>query len=146
MVLRPCVGGAERGIPQHMVGTVREWLLVGLGGGLGSILRLGIYRGVLLWRGPDWPWGTQAANLLGSFLLGFVALAFEGHRIAGVDARLVVGTGMMGGLTTYSTFNLETLRLAQEGHPFRAAAYVLSTLSLCLLGAAGGMALARAGR
>ncbi len=129
-----------------MRGSVREWLMVGLGGGLGSILRLAIHRGVLLWRGPDWPWGTQAANVLGSFLLGFVSLALEGQRIAGVDARLVVGTGMLGGLTTYSTFNLETLRLAQEGHPLRAFAYAASTLGLCLLGAAAGMVLARVGR
>ncbi len=123
---------------------MREWLLVGMGGGVGTVLRFGLYRLIVQIGGPDWPWGTQAANLLGSFLLGFVSVALAGRQIAGVDARLVVGTGMLGGLTTYSTFNLETLRLAQEGHPGRAAAYVATTLLACLAGAAAGLTLGRA--
>lgn len=114
-------------------------LLVGLGGALGTLLRWAIGLGAERW--PEFPWGTLAANAIGSFGLGVIAISLEGKRVLGVEARVVLGTGVMGGFTTYSTFNLETLRLIERGDHARAAAYVIVTLALCIAAGASGIAL-----
>jgi CrcB protein len=110
------------------------WIWIGLGGAVGTLLRYGL--GLLLadrTLASGWPLGTLAANGLGSFLLAVVIAAFDGAQIGGVDARLVLGVGVLGGFTTYSSFNLETIALAQEGHVARAAAYVSVTVVACLV-------------
>lgn len=117
-------------------------LWIGLGGALGSIAR----HGVGLWlarRAPAFPWGTLLVNVLGSLLLGVVVtLALRGR--VGETARLALGTGVLGGFTTYSTFNYETIALAQAGHLGRAALYVGATLIGALVGGVAGIALGRA--
>jgi CrcB protein len=119
-------------------------LLVALGGAAGTLLRW--LAGLALAREgwPDFPWGTLAVNVIGSFALGVVAESMADRRLWGVDARLVLGTGVMGGFTTYSTFNLETLRYFERGEHGRAALYVAVTLGVCLLAGLGGLAAGRA--
>ena len=121
------------------------WLYVGLGGALGTLLRYAVARlGVAFpaWQGL--PWWTLAVNIVGSACLGFLYVWGEGKTCFGEDLRLVLGTGMMGGLTTYSTFNLEALRMMEEGQTARAAAYVMSTVALALAAGYAGLVLARA--
>jgi CrcB protein len=89
------------------------------------------------------PWGTLLANLVGSFLLGLVASRAAGKTLLGVDAQLVLGVGVMGGFTTYSSFNLETIRLFEEAGAGRALLYVSATLIFCLAGGAAGLVLGR---
>jgi CrcB protein len=108
------------------------FFLVGLGGGLGAALRHGMNLGLLRLAGAWLPWGTLAANLVGSFALGWLMEAATGLRVFGVDLRLVLGTGLLGGFTTYSSFNLETIRLLEQGVVGRAALYVAATVLLCL--------------
>jgi CrcB protein len=109
--------------------------LVFLGGGLGATLR---WAAGLAWPGP---WGVLAVNVVGSALLA--ALAHPG-----VDAppmwRLLLGTGVLGGFTTYSTFNLDVLTLLQRGRPGAALGLAAATGLGCLAGAA--LAYAVAGR
>lgn len=121
------------------------YLLVGLGGAVGTLLRFAVSKIAAQWEGPTawFPAGTFAANLVGSCLLGVLFVWGEGKTLAGVDLRLVLGTGVMGGFTTYSTFNLETLRFLSAGHPGRAAFYALATLLSCLVGGALGIAVGR---
>lgn len=119
-------------------------LLVALGGAIGTLLRWA--TGLAAERWPALPWGTLAVNVIGSFALGIVAESLEGKRILGSDARVVLGTGVMGGFTTYSTFNLETLRMIERGDHGRAALYAGATLVLCLAAGAGGLAIGRAVR
>jgi CrcB protein len=83
-------------------------------------------------------------NVVGSAVLGFVFVWGQGKSVFGEDLRLVLGTGVMGGLTTYSTFNLEALRMAEEGEVGRAAAYMAITLALAFAAGYGGLAFARA--
>jgi fluoride exporter len=112
--------------------------LVALGGALGSVLRYLVTVAAVTWIGPTFPWGTLAVNLVGSFLIGLVqSLAVESLAIS-EETRLFLSTGVIGGLTTYSAFSYETVRLAETGAWGHAWVNVLFTtaacLALCLLG------------
>jgi CrcB protein len=107
-------------------------LLVALGGAIGSSLRYVVATVALAWLGPSFPWGTLAVNLVGSFAIGLVQqLATEG-LLLGEDARLFLTTGVMGGLTTYSAFSYETVRLMELGAWGSAWLNLLLTTAACL--------------
>jgi CrcB protein len=118
-------------------------LLIGLAGAIGTMLRHAITLGLARMAGAAFPFGTLIVNLVGSFLLGVVAQAFSGATIAGVDARLVLGVGLLGGFTTYSSFNLEVIRLFEQGVTGRAVVYLLGTVLGCLAAGVLGLAAAR---
>lgn len=119
-------------------------LLVALGGAVGTSLRYGLALLGERWLPEAWfPWGTFAANVLGSFLLGWVFVAAEGRTLADVDLRLVLGTGVMGGFTTYSSYNLELIRMLADGETMRGATYLLATILVCLAAGFAGLALGR---
>jgi CrcB protein len=119
-------------------------LLIGVAGAIGTLLRYGLTLVFAQGLGTAFPFGTLAVNLLGSFLLAVIAQVFSGATFAGTDVRLILGVGMMGGFTTYSSFNLEAIRLFEQGEVGRAAGYVLATLLGCLAAGVAGLALARA--
>jgi CrcB protein len=103
-------------------------LWIALGGALGSAAR---YH-VGLWVGARdegaLPVGTLVVNLVGSLLLGvLLAITAQGDDIS-PNVRLALGTGVLGGFTTYSAFNAETIALAQRGAWTTAATYVAVTL------------------
>lgn len=117
-------------------------LWIGLGGAAGSIARY--HLGALVAkRWSSLPWGTLTVNLLGSLLLGVVMMLALRERI-GETTRLALATGVLGGFTTYSSFNYETLAIASAGHYGRAALYVGATLVGCLACGFVGLALGRA--
>ena len=113
-------------------------MLVGLGGALGTLAR----HGVAQWWAPtgSWPWPTFAVNVLGSLLLGFLVA-----RVKTPDdpPRLLVGTGLLGGFTTYSAFAVETDALLRNGDMALALLYPVATVTLGLAAAVVGMLLAR---
>ncbi len=114
-------------------------LLVGLGGAAGSIARyhLGL---VAARRWPGLPWGTLLVNLVGSFLLALLMGLWLEGRVA-EPTRVALGVGVLGGFTTYSSFNYEMLAMLEAGAYGRAAAYVAATLLGCLaLGLLGWLA------
>lgn len=119
------------------------WVWIALGGAVGTLMRYGLHRAAVAAGGPDFPWGTFVANVLGSLGLGALFVLGEGRTLFGADLRLVLGTGAMGGFTTYSTFNLETLRYAQAGQWGKVLLYVLTTLLVCLAAGAAGIAVGR---
>jgi CrcB protein len=90
------------------------WLLVAIGAAVGAPARYLLDRAVQSRHLGTWPWGTMTVNVLGSFVLGLVAAAF---RAAGPDAAVtaLIGTGLCGALTTYSTLGYEVVRLAGTG-------------------------------
>src|SRR5262245_4547776 len=103
-------------------------LLVCLGGAIGT----GARYGIALWApralGTSFPYGTFIVNVVGSFLIGAVmAFGFS------PTTRLFLTTGIMGGFTTYSAFNFETLELLRGGAPLVAAANLVGTVVVCLL-------------
>ena len=123
-----------------------SFVWVAIGGAAGSCLRYA----VSLWVGSAGigsgalPWATWTANLLGSLGLGLVFVLGEDRELFGADLRLLLGTGVMGGFTTYSAFNLESIGLMQAGAWGRALLYMGGTVVLCLLAGAVGLMLGRA--
>jgi CrcB protein len=121
---------------------VRHLALVCLGGAVGSGARYLVAVGAARWAGTDFPYGTLAVNLVGCFVIGLV----QEIAIAGAlseESRLLLSTGVMGGLTTYSAFSYETLRLVQLGAWRAATANVLLTTVLCLALCVAGIAVGR---
>ena len=117
-------------------------LLVALGGALGSVTRYLTTLLAMRCLGGTFPWGTLAVNLVGSFLIGVVhELGSDVLRMS-PEMRLVLATGVMGGLTTYSAFSYETARLL-ETQPWIGWVYLVVTtaggVGLCF----GGMAALR---
>jgi CrcB protein len=113
-----------------------------LGGAIGSILR---FLGSLVaahWFGAEFPYGTLIVNLSGAFIIGFVQQIGTDALLIPDNVRLFLTTGMMGGLTTYSTFSYETVRLMETNawHQAWINIFVTTTiaLSLCFVGIAAG--------
>lgn len=104
-------------------------LFVAAGGAVGSVLR---YL-VSLWLNRGAPWGTLAVNLVGSFLLAFLFASLPGEERTAW--RVALGTGVLGGFTTYSTFNLEAFSMLERGEGLRALAYVGVTVLGALIAA-----------
>jgi CrcB protein len=90
--------------------SVLVWIGVGALGGVGALLRFHVDE-LVQWRAAgEFPWGTLAVNVLGSFGLGLLT----GLSVTG-DALLLLGTAALGSFTTFSTWMLETERLAEDG-------------------------------
>ena len=118
------------------------WVCLGsaLGGGARYLLSLGALR--LL--GSSLPYGTLTVNVLGSFLIGLIMHVGLETTLISPTVRIFLTTGVMGGLTTYSTFNYETLTLATEGDWQRAVINIAATVSACLAAGVLGLASGRA--
>jgi CrcB protein len=119
-------------------------LWICLGGAVGTAGRYLLGDWLMRVAGPAFPWGTLAVNVLGSFLLGLVMqLALSTDWIS-PTLRLTLATGVLGGFTTYSSFNYETLRLLEGGSLLLAGVNLAGTVAGCLVAGTLGMALARA--
>lgn len=114
------------------------WLLglVALGGGLGALARLALVTMAARRWGAAWPWGTWAANLGGALLVG-VLLAILNAGDAGTGRWLwwLLIAGLLGSLTTVSSFSLQTLLLARHRGPGAALTNVLVSVCGCLAAA-----------
>ena len=113
-------------------------VLLGLGllGGCGALARFLLDGAIAARRGGPFPFGTLAVNLSGAFVLGLLV----GAKLGG-DAYALAGAGIVGAYTTFSTWMLETHRLAEEGRTRAAAANLATSLALGLLVAWAGRAL-----
>jgi len=95
------------------------------------------------WLGPEFPYGTLFINVLGSFLIGFIQQVGLTTLAIPETTRLVLTIGVMGGLTTYSSFSYETIRLIENGSWLGAAANIVLTTGLCLVVCVLGLGLGR---
>ena len=100
------------------------YLLTALGGALGALGRWAL-AGVLPSSPVGWPWATLLVNLTGCLLLGALLAALAARSPEPPWARPFLGVGVLGGYTTYSTFAVEVVRLAEDGSALAAAGYVL---------------------
>jgi fluoride exporter len=122
-------------------------LWVGLGSAIGGIARY--WTGVAAARmaGESFPWGTLLINIIGSFVIGYFGTLSlpDGPRPVSAGIRLFVLVGFCGGFTTFSSFSLQTVELIRDGEIGRAAAYIASSVVLCLLGTIIGIYAGQAG-
>lgn len=116
-------------------------ILVGLAAALGALARYVLDQAVARKWESAFPWGTWVINISGSFILGLITGLALHH---GLDAHVVtvLGTGVCGGYTTFSTFNFETIRLTEDGSLIGAAGNIAGSIVAGLLAAAAGLGLA----
>ena len=114
------------------------YLWVAIGGALGSVSRYWLSGLVAARFGETFPWGTLVINVTGSFVIGiFAALAIPEGRMdsqSRIFATQFLMIGVCGGYTTFSSFSLQTLNLANDGEWLYAGANILFSVVLCLLG------------
>ncbi len=124
-------------------GELVSWLLVILGAMVGAPVRYLTDRAVQTRHDTVFPWGTFTVNVIASGVLGVVTGAVSAGA-ASSRVALLVGTGLCGALSTYSTFSYETVRLAQDGARLLAAANIVFSVLAAVGAAVIGVALARA--
>jgi CrcB protein len=124
-----------------------NWLLIAIGGAVGSVARYG--TSVLFLREPSpapapapFPWGTLAANLIGCLLVGYVN-GLLADRLLRPEMRFLLTVGFLGGYTTFSAFGYETAGYLRESQYARAAAYLLVSNVAGVTLVIAGLALAR---
>jgi CrcB protein len=121
-----------------------NWLLLFLGGGLGACLRVALATAIDGRAAAVFPLGLLAVNTSGCFAIGVLATLADEQGWLSTPARMFAVTGLLGGFTTFSSFGLDTLRLAADGRLGFAMANAAASLLLALLGVAAGIALVRA--
>lgn len=138
----PLAGGAAEAAHAGTVVRSRARTLgiaVGAGGALGALARMSL-DALVPQRAGGWPWPTFSANLLGCLLLGYLATRLLERLPPSTYRRPLVGTGLCGALTTFSTLQIEAITLARDGRPVMGVLYgafsILGGLLLIQLGTA----------
>lgn len=110
----------------------RELAAIFVGGAVGALARATL--GTLAVSDPArWPWPTFTVNIVGAFLVGYFTTRLLERLPLSSYRRPLLGTGLCGGLTTFSTMQVETLTMIQHGHYLLAAAYTVTSIVLGLL-------------
>ncbi len=112
--------------------TLYTYIAVAGGGALGACTRLFIQQQALNLLGKSFPFGTLAVNVIGSFLIGLIYAYFQQHDIQNPQLKAFITVGILGALTTFSTFSLETVLLIQEGNLVGATLNILLNVTLCI--------------
>ncbi len=124
---------------------MKAYVLVFLGAGLGGMLRHAANLMSERAFGAAFPWGTLAVNVVGSLAMGLLAgwLALKAGESSTPSLRLFLGTGVLGGFTTFSAFSLDVAILWERGQAGVAATYALGSLVLSIAGLVLGLAIIR---
>ena len=112
--------------------AMARFLWICLGGAVGTGARYLLSGWLLRAAGPGFPWGTLAVNVIGSFLLGLIMQVAVATDLLSPTLRLTLTTGVMGGFTTYSTFNYETLQYLQQNDWLMGSLNLAVTVVACL--------------
>lgn len=117
---------------------LKDFLMVGLGGGIGAMLR---YGGNLAIGNKDFPYATLVINITGSFVIGLIAaLSLKDEQFA-QTWKLFLATGICGGFTTFSAFSIENMQLLQSGKYTIAFTYIAVSIIAGIAAAAAGFKL-----
>lgn len=119
------------------------WLAIFAGGGLGACLRIALSAAIDGRLVSAFPFGLLAVNALGCFAIGLLTSFADEHGWLGPTLRAFAVAGVLGGFTTFSSFGLDTVRLAADGRLAFAAANAIGSVLLALAGVAAGISLAR---
>ncbi|MCB9989847.1 MAG: fluoride efflux transporter CrcB [Rhodospirillales bacterium] len=118
-------------------------LAIAAGGACGAVLRHFLNSGTAHMFGPDFPWGIMIANILGSFVMGALISWFALVEEVPQTLKAFLTVGLLGAFTTFSTFSLDAVLLAQRGELLAAGLYVAGSVALAIGGLVAGMALIR---
>jgi CrcB protein len=102
---------------------IKQLILVGLGGGIGSIMRFLVSR--IPFAQSSFPWATFIVNVAGCFIIGLLIGLSVKHQFLDANMKLLLVTGFCGGFTTFSTFSAENVHLYHAGNYLTLAFYVL---------------------
>ncbi len=105
---------------------------IAAGGALGALLRVGFSSGAHYLLGKDFPYGTMLVNVIGSFFIGMVYIFMLERSALTEDWRAFLVPGLLGALTTFSTFSFETIQLMESGEMLKAGLNILLSIGLCL--------------
>jgi fluoride exporter len=122
---------------------MKQIILVGLFGAVGAVSRFVLSAWTLRVFGDAFPIGTLTVNVIGCGLIGILFQLDASLKFVSEEWRMALVAGFLGGLTTFSAFGLETVRLVELGRQTTAIANVIANLALGLVAVAGGMALVR---
>jgi CrcB protein len=122
---------------------VNRFLWICLGGAVGTGARYAVSGWALRVLGPTFPYGTLTVNLVGSFLIGVLMQVGLTTRTIPPTLRLALTSGVLGGFTTYSSFNYETVRYLQDGAWLYGFLNITATVLGCLAAGFAGLAAGR---
>ena len=111
---------------------MKTLLIIAMGGALGAVLRYSISSGLYHWLGRSFPYGTLAVNVLGSLLIGLLSILLIEKFSVSQDVKLGIVVGVLGALTTFSTFSMDTIILMEQGLLQKALLNVLLNVVLCI--------------
>jgi CrcB protein len=120
---------------------IKNILLVGLGGGVGSIGRYLLQKWVYSLYPHPFPWGTFLVNVSGCFLIGLLYAIAEKSSLLNLELRLLLTVGLCGGFTTFSTFAFENVILFRSGDFTFFILYILASVVFGIAAVFGGIAL-----
>ena len=118
-------------------------LAIAAGGAVGSVLRYAVSTGVYSVLGRNFPYGTLAVNVIGSFLMGLLFVLMVERLDMSAVWRMAILVGFLGAFTTFSTFSIETVNLLQGGDFMRAFLNVTVSVAFCLVATWVGFRLGR---
>jgi CrcB protein len=120
-----------------------HYMLVFIGGGIGTVLRHGVNRAFARWFGTEFPYHTLFENVTGSFVMGLLVGYFAYKGEAPQQVRLFLTTGVLGGYTTFSAFSLDAALFGERHAWMLGALYVLASVAGSILGLFLGLWLVR---
>ena len=119
------------------------YIAIAIGGSFGAVSRHWMSISTYQWLGQEFPYGTLMVNLLGSILMGFLSVLLIYRFQVSEAVRIGLLGGFLSSFTTFSTFAIDTLQLAENEAMFKAIIYVVLSVVLCILGAWAGLATAK---
>jgi fluoride exporter len=109
---------------------LKNFLLVGLGGGIGAMLR---YLFSSFIKHNTFPYNTLLINIVGSLLIGIVFGLSEKSNVISNELKLFLATGICGGFTTFSAFSVENMQMLKDGNYVTAGVYIFISVLLCIV-------------